>query len=54
LHWLELLDLLRRLCTERTVVSADIVEVRPLPPSNVTEFLAARLAYKIIAYTQLR
>jgi agmatinase len=54
LHWLELLDLLRRLCVERTVVSADIVEVRPLPPSNVTEFLAARLAYKIIAYTQLR
>lgn len=52
LHWDQVCELIRRLCKERTVVSADIVEVRPLPPSNITEFLAARLAYKIIAYTQ--
>ena len=54
LRWLELCDLLRRVFAERQVVSADIVEVRPLPPSNQTEFLAARLAYKLIAYAQLR
>jgi len=47
------LSLLRRVCTERQVVSADIVEVRPLGANHVTEFLAARLAYKIIAYTQI-
>jgi len=52
LRWREVTGLLRRLCAERVVVGADIVETRPLPPSNVTEFLAARLAYKIIAYTQ--
>ena len=52
--FLELCDLLRRVFAERQVVSADIVEVRPLPPSNQTEFLAARLAYKLIAYAQLR
>ena len=28
------------------------LEARPIPPNHVTEFLAARLAYKIIAYTQ--
>lgn len=52
LHWREVTALLRRVCTERRVVAADIVEVRPIPPSSVTEFLAARLACKIIAYTQ--
>lgn len=53
LHWREVTALLRRVCTERQVVAADIAEVRPVPPSNATEFLAARLAYKIIAYTQV-
>lgn len=53
LTWGQTTGLLRRVCTERRVVAADIVEVRPLGAHHVTEFLAARLAYKIIAYTQL-
>jgi len=53
LHWPDVTALLRRVCSERRVVAADIVEVRPIPPGNVTEFLAARLAYKLIAYTQV-
>lgn len=48
----QLTSLLRRACAERCVVAADIVEVRPMPHNHVTEFVAARLAYKIIAYTQ--
>ena len=52
LLWRPVLDLLRRVCAERRVVAADIVEVRPIPPNHITEFLAARLAYKLIAYTQ--
>jgi agmatinase len=52
LTWRQVTALLRRVCAERRVVAADVVETRPIPPSNVTEFLAARLAYKIIAYTQ--
>jgi len=52
LGWYSVLSLLRRVCAEREVVAADVVETRPIPPSNVTEFLAARLACKIIAYTQ--
>ena len=53
LTWQQVTALLRRVCTERHVVAADIVEVRPIPPNHITEFLAARLTYKIIAYTQL-
>ncbi len=48
----QLISLLRRVCAERRVVAADIVEVRTMPLNHVTEFVAARLAYKIIAYTQ--
>jgi len=54
LDWQEVTSLLRRVCTERKVVAADIVEVIPLAGQKVSEFLAARLAYKIIAYTQLK
>ena len=53
LSWRQTTDLLKRVCRQRNVVAADIVEVRPIPPNHVTEFLAAKLAYKIIAYTQL-
>lgn len=53
LHWPETLALLRAVCTQREVVAADIVEVRPIPPNHCTEFLAAKLAYKLVAYTQL-
>jgi len=52
LTWQQVTGLLWRVCRERQVVAADIVEVRPIPPNHVTEFVAARLAYKIIAYTQ--
>jgi len=54
LTWQQVTALLRRLCACREVVAADVVEVRPIPPNHVTEFVAARLAYKIIAYTQRR
>jgi len=35
---------------QKQIVGADIVEVRPIPPNHITEFTAARLAYKIITY----
>ncbi len=52
LTWWNVTDLLRRVCREREVVSADVMETRPIAGQVTTEFLAARLAYKIIAYTQ--
>ena len=52
LTWRQVTTLLRRVCSLRRVIGADIVEVVPLEGQKVSEFLAARLAYKIIAYTQ--
>ena len=52
LDWYEVTALLRRLARSKQIVSADIVEVIPKVAGQVTEFLAARLAYKIIAYSQ--
>lgn len=48
LDWYQVTDLLAAVTQARRVVGADVVEVRPLPPANVTEFLAARLVYRLI------
>lgn len=50
LDWYKVTALLRKVIEQRNVVAADVVEVMPIPGQSVTEFLAARLAYKIIAY----
>jgi agmatinase len=54
LDWYQVTGLLRLVAAEKNVVGADIVEVMPLPGQAVTEFLAARLAYKLISYVQTR
>lgn len=52
LNWFQVTEILRRICTAKKVIGADVVEVAPLGGHNViTEFLAARLVAKIIAYT---
>ena len=52
LDWYEVTGLLRRVSQDKQIISADIVEVVPKVTGEVTEFLAARLAYKITAYSQ--
>lgn len=54
LDWYQVTGLLRLVAAEKNVVAADITEVMPIPGQAVTEFLAARLAYKLITYTQKR
>lgn len=50
--WRQVTAILRRVCEEKNVVGADIVEVAPLGGADViTEFLAARLVAKLMAYT---
>jgi len=52
LDWFQVTSILRQVCESRQVIGADIVEVAPLGGNNViTEFLAARLVAKVIAYT---
>ncbi len=53
LDWFQVTALLRRVAVEKTVVAADVVEVMPIPGQVVTEFLAARLAYKLMCYVQV-
>jgi agmatinase len=48
LDWYQVTDLLAAVARRRTIVSADCVEVRPIPPNTVTEFLAAKLLYRLI------
>ncbi|UCG31948.1 MAG: agmatinase [Phycisphaerales bacterium] len=52
LDWYQVTSLLRAVAAEKTLVGADITEVHPLAGQAATEFLAARLAYKIICYAQ--
>lgn len=54
LDWYHVTDLLAAVAASRRIVAADVVEVMPLPPSHVTEFLAARLAYRIVGLVARR
>jgi agmatinase len=50
LQWYPVMKLLRRVFTEREVVSADIVELAPIPGLAAPDFLVAKLLYKMIGY----
>ncbi|MFO7870572.1 MAG: agmatinase [Kiritimatiellia bacterium] len=54
LDWRTVLFLLRKVIADRKVVGADIVEVSPVPGTQVSEFVAARLAAKILTYHKHR
>lgn len=48
LDWYQVTDLLEAVARARTIVAADLVEVKPIPGNNVTEFLGAKLLYRLI------
>ena len=51
LSWHQIIAILKRVFLEKQVIGADIVETLPLGGGNIiTEFLAARLAGKLMAY----
>jgi len=50
LAWWDALLLLRTVFSERRVVGFDVVELLPEPPSCVSDFAAARLLFKMLAY----
>ncbi len=50
LDWFHVTELLRRVAAEKRIVGGDVVEVMPIAGQVVTEFLAARVAYKLISY----
>ena len=54
LDWYQVIGLLRLAAAEKTIVGMDVVEVMPIPGQAVTEFLAARLIYKLFGYIQAK
>jgi len=52
LSWEEVLSLLRRVTLRRNVVAADVVELAPCAGLHASDFIAARLVYKIIGYIE--
>lgn len=50
LDWHQVTGLLKLVAAEKTIVGADVVEVLPLCGQVITEFLAAKLVYRLIGY----
>ena len=50
LSWAEITTLLRRTAERRTIVSADVVELSPIPGMVAPTFLCAKLIYKLLTY----
>lgn len=50
LFWPEVMDILRRAFQTANIVGADINELAPAAPLHGCDFLAAKLAYKILSY----
>jgi N1-aminopropylagmatine ureohydrolase len=48
--WYETLTFLRELCRRKKVVGFDVNELRPMEDDKASDFLAAKLVYKVIAY----
>ena len=48
--WYETLEFIRALCRKKTLVGFDVNELRPLPHDASSDFLVAKLVYKVIAY----
>lgn len=50
LLWYETMDFLRQVFAEKNVVGFDIVELCPRPEEKSSDFLAAKLYYKMLSY----
>lgn len=50
LFWDEALTLIREIAKNRNIIGADIVELAPIKNLPASEFIAAKLAYKVLNY----
>ncbi len=53
LNWYQVTGLLRLVAQRRTIVGFDVVELLPQPGNHASDFLAARLVYKLLGYVFL-
>ncbi len=49
-QWYETLALLRKVAEDRRVIGFDVTELAPIPGLHAPDYLAARLAYKLMGY----
>lgn len=54
LLWYETLNFLKKVIENKNVVGLDLVELSPLPGTITSDFLSAKLLYKIIGYISSR
>lgn len=54
LDWYQVTNLLAAVAAQSRIVALDVTEVRPIPPSTVTEFLAAKLIYRVMGLVEMR
>ncbi|MGI8893129.1 MAG: agmatinase [Bacteroidia bacterium] len=54
LFWHETLDFLRMVCREKNVVGFDVVEVAPTEGQILSEFVLAKLIYKLIGFIETK
>jgi agmatinase len=50
LSWAEITGLLRAVAERRRIISADVVELSPIPGMVAPSFLCAKLIYKLLTY----
>lgn len=53
LFWRETMDIIASVAERAQIVGADVVELAPHPALHACDFLAAKLVYKILSYSQL-
>lgn len=51
LGWYQTLKLLRHVCSSRRVVGFDVMELCPMPGHLASDFLAAKLIYRLMGYS---
>jgi agmatinase len=54
MRWTEVLDLIRTLAERRRIVGFDVVELSPVAGPPACSYIAAKLTYKLIAYSTMR
>jgi agmatinase len=54
LRWRQVVELLKQVCEKKNVVGFDIVELCPIQGNTVSDFLAARLTYKLICLMEAK
>lgn len=54
LDWYEAIDLLKAVAARARIVGCDVVELAPIPGQVASDFLAARLAYRMIGLALAR